>query len=98
MTLPTYFISHGGGPWPWMKAQMGGAYDRLEAYLRDMPRQLGPVPPKAVLMISGHWEEREFTVMATAQPPMIYDYSGFPEHTYRIRYPAPGSPQTAVAR
>jgi len=36
--------------------------------------------------------------MATAQPPMIYDYSGFPEHTYRIRYPAPGSPQTAVAR
>jgi len=53
MTLPTYFISHGGGPWPWMKAQMGGAYDRLEASLRDMPRQLGPVPPKAVLMISG---------------------------------------------
>ena len=95
MTLPTYFISHGGGPWPWMKAQMGGAYDRLEASLRDIPHQLGPVPPKALLMISGHWEEREFTVMATALPPMIYDYSGFPEHTYRIRYQAPGSPQTA---
>jgi hypothetical protein len=28
-TLPTYFISHGGGPWPWMKDQMGGMYDRL---------------------------------------------------------------------
>ena len=95
MRLPTYFISHGGGPWPWLKAEMGNAYVRLEASLRDMPRQLGSVPPKAVLMISGHWEEREFTVMATEQPPMIYDYSGFPEHTYRIRYPAPGSPQTA---
>jgi aromatic ring-opening dioxygenase catalytic subunit (LigB family) len=95
MTLPTYFISHGGGPWPWMKAQMGGAYDRLEASLRDMPGQIGAVVPKAVLMISGHWEEREFTVMSTAKPPMIYDYSGFPEHTYRVRYPAAGSPQTA---
>ena len=29
MRLPTYFISHGGGPWPWMKEQLGGAYDRL---------------------------------------------------------------------
>ena len=32
-TLPTYFMSHGGGPWPWMKDQMRGAYDRLEAPL-----------------------------------------------------------------
>ncbi len=95
MTLRTYFISHGGGPWPWMKAQLSGAYDRREASLRDMPRQLGQVPPKAVLMVSGHWEEREFTVMSTVQPLMIYDYSGFPDHTYRIRYPAPGSPQIA---
>lgn len=94
-TLPTYFISHGGGPWPWMKDQTAGAYDRLEASLQQLPRQLGSTP-QAVLVISGHWEEDEFTVMATAQPPMIYDYSGFPEHTYRIRYGAPGSPRTAA--
>ena len=93
-TLPTYFISHGGGPWPWMKEQMRGAYDRLEASLQDMPRQLGTTP-KAVLMISGHWEERNFTVMATERPPMIYDYGGFPPHTYQVNYAAPGSPQTA---
>jgi len=92
--LPTYFISHGGGPWPFMKDQLGGAYDRLEASLRDMPRQIG-TPPRAVLMVSAHWEASEFTVMATAQPPMIYDYGGFPPHTYQISYPAPGSPQTA---
>ena len=94
-TLPTYFISHGGGPWPWMKEQMGGRYDRLEAALHEMPQQLGTTP-KAVLVVSGHWEEPEFTVMATEQPPMIYDYYGFPEHTYRIHYKAPGSPQTAA--
>ena len=92
--LPTYFISHGGGPWPWMKDQTNGAYDRLEASLQQMPRDLGSTP-RAVLVISGHWEESDFTVMATARPPMIYDYSGFPEHTYRIQYAAPGSPQTA---
>ena len=93
-TLPTYFISHGGGPWPWMKEQMHGAYDRLEAALQEMPSQVGATP-KAVLMISGHWEEPDFTVMATERPPMIYDYSGFPAHTYQVKYAAPGSPQTA---
>jgi aromatic ring-opening dioxygenase catalytic subunit (LigB family) len=92
--LPTYFISHGGGPWPYMKDQLGGAYDRLEASLQDMARELGS-PPEAILMVSAHWEEPQFTVMATERPPMIYDYGGFPEHTYHVSYPAPGSPQTA---
>lgn len=92
--LPTYFISHGGGPWPWLKAQMPGVYDKLEASLKDMPRQFGTTP-KAVLVMSGHWEERDFTVMSGPEPPMIYDYSGFPEFTYRIKYPAPGSPEVA---
>jgi len=92
--LPTYFISHGGGPWPWLKAQMPGVYDKLEASLKDMARQFGTAP-KAVLVVSGHWEERDFTVMSSPEPPMIYDYSGFPEFTYRIKYPAPGSPEVA---
>lgn len=93
--LPTYFISHGGGPWPWLKAQMPGVYDNLEASLQDMPRQLGTTP-KAVLMVSGHWEERDFTVMSSPRPPMVYDYSGFPAFTYQIKYPAPGSPEVAL--
>lgn len=92
--LPTYFISHGGGPWPYMMAQSNGMYDRLAQSLRDMPRQLGE-RPKAVLVISAHWEEREFTVMAAARPPMVYDYSGFPAHTYHVQYPAPGLPALA---
>ncbi len=43
-----------------MMAQSNGMYDRLAQSLRDMPRQLG-AQPKAVLVISAHWEEREFT-------------------------------------
>ena len=93
-TLPTYFISHGGGPWPYMKDQLNGAYDRLEAALQGMAREIG-TPPQAILMVSAHWEEPAFTVMATPKPPMIYDYGGFPAHTYHVQYPAPGSPQTA---
>ena len=94
--LPTYFISHGGGPWPWLKDHGWGAMmATLEASLQDIPRQIG-VTPKAVLVISGHWEEREFTVMASPKPPMVYDYSGFPPHTYQIQDPAPGSPELAT--
>ncbi len=93
-TLPTYFISHGGGPWPWLKAETAGVYDRLEASLRAMAGELGE-RPRAILAVSGHWEEREFTVMSGEAPPMVYDYSGFPPHTYSIKYPAPGSPEVA---
>src|SRR3954470_20608324 len=69
--LPTYFISHGGGPWPWMKKEMGTAYAQLEAALADMPRQIGRTPD-AILMISAHWEAPAFTVMGSPRPPMIY--------------------------
>ena len=92
--LPTYFISHGGGPWPYME-EMRIPMAGLTRALQDMPRQIG-VTPKAVLVISGHWEESAFTVMASARPPMVYDYSGFPAHTYEVVYPAPGAPALAA--
>jgi aromatic ring-opening dioxygenase catalytic subunit (LigB family) len=92
--LPTYFISHGGGPWPYVDGPIRQAHAALEAALRDMPRQLGR-SPKAVLMVSAHWEAPAFTVMGSAQPGMLYDYAGFPAHTYHVRYDAPGSPGIA---
>ncbi len=94
MPLPTYFVSHGGGPWPYMRREYGGAFERLEAALADMPRQLGR-RPDAVLVVSGHWEARDFAVMASPHPPMLYDYYGFPAHTYEVRYAAPGAPALA---
>jgi aromatic ring-opening dioxygenase catalytic subunit (LigB family) len=93
--LPTYFVSHGGGPWPWMKDQYGAAYAQLEASLVDMRRQAG-TRPRAVLVVSSHWETDEFTLSSSAAPGMIYDYGGFPPHTYAIRYPAPGDPALAA--
>lgn len=92
--MPTYFISHGGGPWPWLEGSYRAAYGQLEKSLSALPLEL-PERPKAILMVSAHWEEEDFTIMTSPQPPMIYDYGGFPEHTYHIKYAAPGSPELA---
>jgi aromatic ring-opening dioxygenase catalytic subunit (LigB family) len=92
--LPTYFLSHGGGPWPWLKEMRPGVYDKLQQSLHDVRRELGELP-RAVLMISGHWESDRFLLSSAARPPMYYDYSGFPPHTYQIRYDAPGEPALA---
>ena len=75
--LPVYFISHGGGPWSYMDDPSRAHYAKLEAALAAMPRQIGTTPA-AVLMISAHWEEPEFTLTSHPKPPMIYDYGGFP--------------------
>jgi aromatic ring-opening dioxygenase catalytic subunit (LigB family) len=93
--LPTYFISHGGGPWPWIKDLMPVDWSKLEASLQAIAVDIA-VRPRAVLVISGHWEESEFTVQASPRPPMYYDYGGFPDFTYHIQYPAPGSPEVAA--
>ncbi len=92
--MPTFYLSHGGGPWPWMKDRFGPMFDTLEKSLQALAPSL-PERPKAILMISGHWENPEFTLSSSPNPPMFYDYQGFPEHTYRIKYPAPGSPELA---
>ncbi|MBI1417744.1 MAG: dioxygenase [Limimaricola sp.] len=91
--MPTYFISHGGGPWPWMP-DWRAMFSNLEESFRQMVADL-PERPKAILMISGHWEDDSFAVMTSPAPPMVYDYRGFPPHTFQITYPAPGAPDIA---
>ena len=92
--LPTLFLSHGGGPWPFMEDRRVQYAKTAEEFAR-LP-QLLPAPPKAVLVITGHWEAEAFTVSSSAHPPMVYDYYGFPEHTYHLKYPAPGMPELAA--
>jgi len=70
------------------------AHAQLEASLQALPATL-PEKPKAILMISAHWEEDAFTVMTSPAPGMLYDYGGFPAHTYEVVYPAPGDPVLA---
>ena len=96
--LPTLYIPHGGGPCFFMEVQPGlpgDLWDRMAAYLRSIDASLG-ARPKAVLAISAHWETPVPTVNASPRPPLLFDYYGFPEHTYRLTYPAPGSPALAM--
>jgi aromatic ring-opening dioxygenase catalytic subunit (LigB family) len=96
--LPTLFIPHGGGPCFFMDwTLMGEPADTWNAtarWLRGIAATL-PVRPKAIIVISGHWEEAAFTASTAASPRMIYDYTGFPPHTYELQYPAPGAPALA---
>lgn len=87
-TMPTFFISHGGGPWPWI-AQWQSNYAPLKKSLQQIVADL-PAAPKAIVVVTAHWVADTFKISSAAQPSMIYDYYGFPAHTYQIDYPARG--------
>ena len=93
--LPCVYLSHGGGPWIYMDGPMRQAHATLEVALRALPKRLGRTP-RAVLMVSAHWETPQFTLQTAARPGMLYDYGGFPPHTYQVSYPAPGAPELAT--
>jgi aromatic ring-opening dioxygenase catalytic subunit (LigB family) len=67
----------------------------LERYLSELSGITGE-RPKALLVISAHWEEDVPTLMTSARPPMLYDYYGFPPESYTLQWPAPGAPELAT--
>ena len=79
--LPTFYLTHGGGPWPYMTGPFRGNFVVLEASLKDLPQQL-PVKPKAILVVSGHWEENDFAVMASPAPPTTVPAGSVPIKQY----------------
>ena len=93
--MPTIFMPHGGGPCFFMEWNPVDEWDDMAGYLRRVPALVGQ-KPKAMLVISGHWEEATVTVQSNPAPGMLFDYHGFPPHTYRLDYPAPGDPHLAA--
>lgn len=93
--LPVVFIPHGGGPWPFVQTRFMQPDEdsALRGYLAGLG---GLTTPKALLVISAHWEMPVPTVMSGAAPPMYYDYSGFPPESYKLNWPAPGEPALAA--
>jgi 4,5-DOPA dioxygenase extradiol len=83
--LPALYLGHGAPPLleepSWMAELSGWA--------------AGLARPKAILIVSAHWESAPVTVGATAQVPLVYDFYGFPAHYYRMRYDSPGAPDLA---
>ena len=91
---PTFYVPHGGGPCFFMDDPQG-TWRGMERFLRELPAQL-PEKPRAILIVSGHWETPGFSLTADPKPGLVYDYYGFPPHTYSLRYGAPGSPELAA--
>jgi aromatic ring-opening dioxygenase catalytic subunit (LigB family) len=93
---PTLYIPHGGGPCFFMEWTMGppDTWDRMGAWLEQVGQSVGR-RPNGIVVISAHWEADLFSVTAAPKPPLLYDYYGFPDHTYRLRYDAPGDPVLA---
>jgi aromatic ring-opening dioxygenase catalytic subunit (LigB family) len=72
-----------------------GTWTGMAAFLRGLPATL-PERPRAILVVSGHWETQGLALTASTAPPLVYDYYGFPPHTYQLKYPSPGDPALAA--
>ncbi len=81
--MPAIFLAHGS---PFLLDD-GEWVAQLRAWAGAVPR------PASILMVSAHWEQRPVTLGATRPVPLVYDFYGFPERYYRVRYPAPGAPE-----
>eukprot|EP00053_Salpingoeca_punica_P020617 m.212075 g.212075 ORF g.212075 m.212075 type:complete len:298 (+) comp19467_c0_seq1:347-1240(+) len=99
--MPSIFISHGGGPAFFLKDQsnFGSEMQVGIKQLRELTKNLGLTEkPKAILLISAHWETSgPLRITSAPQPGLLYDYYGFPEEGYapHLTYDCPGDPQLA---
>jgi len=88
-TQPVLFIPHGAGPCFFMDWQPTNTWEGMADFLTGIHTRL-PERPKAILIISAHWQAPEFTITTSISPDLIYDYYGFPDHTYQLTYPVSG--------
>lgn len=79
--MPVLFVGHGSP----MNMVADNSYTQS---LTELAKKL-PLP-RAILVVSAHWQTRGTWLTTAEMPPMIYDFGGFPDELYQIRYPAPG--------
>ncbi|WP_406280671.1 dioxygenase [Embleya sp. NBC_00896] len=84
--MPVVYLGHGAPP----LADDALWTAQLADWSAELPR------PTAILMVSAHWEDAPIALGATRTIPLVYDFGGFPEHYYRVTYPAPGAPELAA--
>lgn len=83
--MPVLYFGHGAPPLADDKLWTS----QLANWSADLPR------PKAILVVSAHWEAAPVTLGATRTVPLTYDFWGFPQKYFEVKYPAPGAPELA---
>jgi 4,5-DOPA dioxygenase extradiol len=84
--MPAVFVSHGS---PMTALDRGPYAEALAAFGKR-------VEPSAIVVISAHWQEPGIRIASGAKPELIYDFGGFPQELYELRYDAPGAPELAA--
>ncbi|MCP1446839.1 4,5-DOPA dioxygenase extradiol [Pseudomonas sp. GGS8] len=85
--FPSLYISHGS---PMLALEPGASGPALARLAAAMPK------PKAIVIVSAHWESSELLVSGNPQPETWHDFGGFPQALFEVQYPAPGNPQLAA--
>ncbi|RON48175.1 DODA-type extradiol aromatic ring-opening family dioxygenase [Pseudomonas frederiksbergensis] len=85
--FPSLYISHGS---PMLALEPGASGPALARLAAEMPK------PKAIVIVSAHWESNELLVSGNPQPETWHDFGGFPKALFEVQYPAPGDPQLAA--
>ena len=85
--FPSLYISHGS---PMLALEPGASGPALARLAADLAK------PKAIVMVSAHWESNELLVSGNPQPETWHDFGGFPQALFDVQYPAPGNPQLAA--
>jgi aromatic ring-opening dioxygenase catalytic subunit (LigB family) len=95
--MPCLFVPHGGGPCFFMDGPPPfdkATWANMARYLESVGEAIS-TRPKAVVVISAHWQAALPTINTAPAYRLLFDYHGFPEHTYRLTYPAVPAPEVA---
>jgi len=84
--LPSLYLSHGGGPMPFERREW---LTSLHAWARSLPK------PRAILVVSAHWESAPMSVSAARPDELVYDFGGFDPLYYTFRYDTPDAGELA---